>query len=697
MKRGLSPIVSMVLVIAIIIISGVALVNLSGDFTTVSPEKTPFSDLHIKYIGGNKIMITNTGLTAINVTSLRLSASSKLICNSNTLYGGDETICEIENTTKGAIVVYGNQIESALFDIDTGLVNPPKIESVNDNHTFASIGDTIRITARISDNIYVKNVTLYYKSPSDTSWKTKEMELVSGTASNGTWDVDLNFNNVGVWRYYILAYDNEGNPTQSYTYSFTIVISFIAPTPKNDTSLSTDDIIMNFSVASPNRVTVNLDGNNFTVYSSNEWHYFNFDNLSEFSGDIGSEYRRIYHLWMLGYTPSSGTPEHWYGENVELGDNDWVGSTIKFAKSTISSPIADHMYTLMYNDSNVWNLTNMTNFYVDIKTNLSSSSFNSVDVALIDTNGQTVVRHAGTYNANSRVYIWSAPNKKPVRQNWFFTQNPNFNWSAVDAYELRINASSTDPFTMQMGPARIAYWSNTTGEGVWGSKGLDVLSGKELNGTDWAWTGYAVYGEYDISTLNPKNYTLSVWIKYNNTALGSTIGILEMFGSDWWCDGISLSEKSSELKARIGHGYCSTDHYSNDTYLTADWSNFTDEKWHMITLTENGTHVELYIDGNKIDEDDMPAPVDIHIISGMIGTVGASISWENYPFWGQIDELHIVNRSLTPTEIQMLYHTEYGKYYAEVHNLSSGPHNFTGYADTLYGNGNTETRWVQAP
>ena len=80
--------------------------------------------------------------------------------------------------------------------------------------------------AKVSDNVGVKSVTLYYKGNSSESFKTKNFDLYAGNKKNGTYSVTIHPSDlpIGNVSYYIEAIDYSGNKYQTDTINATVEI-----------------------------------------------------------------------------------------------------------------------------------------------------------------------------------------------------------------------------------------------------------------------------------------------------------------------------------------------------------------------------------------------------------------------------------------------------------------------------------------
>ena len=80
--------------------------------------------------------------------------------------------------------------------------------------------------AKVSDNVGVKSVTLYYKGNSSESFKTKNFDLYAGNKKNGTYSVTIHPSDlpIGNVSYYIEAVDYSGNKYQTDTINATVEV-----------------------------------------------------------------------------------------------------------------------------------------------------------------------------------------------------------------------------------------------------------------------------------------------------------------------------------------------------------------------------------------------------------------------------------------------------------------------------------------
>lgn len=106
--------------------------------------------------------------------------------------------------------------------------------------------------------------------------------------------------------------------------------------------------------------------------------------------------------------------------------------------------------------------------------------------------------------------------------------------------------------------------------------------------------------------------------------------------------------------------------YGRNCYINSSW-NFQKDTWYMISLNwnETGTKYEFYIDGYPVPTTEVETGTQypINITSLRIGI--ASVGGINYPFNGSIDEVIIMNISLTPEEILKIYNNQLNTSYAK--------------------------------
>ena len=100
------------------------------------------------------------------------------------------------------------------------------------------------LEAKVSDNIGIKTVTLYYKNDTSESFNTKELKLYTGNKKNGTYSVTIHPADltVGNASYYIEAVDYSGNKHQTAITNATVETG-INPGYSNDFENGADGFV----------------------------------------------------------------------------------------------------------------------------------------------------------------------------------------------------------------------------------------------------------------------------------------------------------------------------------------------------------------------------------------------------------------------------------------------------------------------
>ncbi len=704
--RGISPILAVVLLIAISVIASVGVWYWVNTTITKKPTPNPVSPITVTPVGKNKILIANLGLKSLNTNEVTTAEGVNITCEDPVINPGEQTLCVIENTTSGEITIYMPGSGSSTITVNTGDIDNPKISELYDTWNHTLVGEEIMVHAKIEDNVGVENATLYFRK-SGGEWNQMSMTRISGNNSSGTWSAGFIPDSVGNWEYYVMAWDHSGNNATSKTIvRYISVVRFAGSTPQNNSNTGSSFSIDLELSGTPEKIILDFNGTNFTIYGGDELYYIKFDDTGTTVKDVwnhtwGSRDKIMYIRSLLGVVPISTTDplDGWYGENLERGDFDWCGGTggrIYYAKSTVTSPTAGSVYSLKYDGPEVWNLTNATNIYFDIKLNQSSSNFDYIGVCLIDTNGKTACHQdTGTFSAGTVRHEWLGLYTSSIKSSTFFSPEESFDWSNVTAFELLVKPNTNNPFTMQIAPVRYAFPHDSRTTGNWG-KAINTTLGKQTNiQQNWCATGSVVLLNPGRDRAN-ESFTVSVWFKSNDPDPSAhyEYGIISLWGDRYWCDGFDIIKRGSNLEYRVGYDPCTKNHYSNNTYIDTDWNNAGDGNWHMITLSASGENLMAYLDGNLINETTMPDTIYSHADMGFVGGVGASLEWCGPPSFGYLGEYHLYNYTLTPDQIKLLYHLEYGPYYAKLHSLSPGKYWFKVYAETTNGTSWTETRFV---
>jgi hypothetical protein len=145
--------------------------------------------------------------------------------------------------------------------------------------------------------------------------------------------------------------------------------------------------------------------------------------------------------------------------------------------------------------------------------------------------------------------------------------------------------------------------------------------------------------------FGPTDFTVSYWIRSTNLSnLEGVLGKREscMHGSFW----DNRLNPSGTMNVELDEDTSATDHNSRTTSATMN-----DGKFHLLTFVREGTTLRIYVDGNLSATG---TTADVTVISngaslraGISACTGADGTTR---FSGQLDEIRIFDRALTPCE-----------------------------------------------
>ena len=232
--------------------------------------------------------------------------------------------------------------------------------------------------------------------------------------------------------------------------------------------------------------------------------------------------------------------------------------------------------------------------------------------------------------------------------------NITWNWAGTP-YLMNV----VNPFNLSKGLVSYYHFDESSWNGTYGEV-KDVLGKNNAtaeNGVTVAAGRYGNSGSFngdtnyiniaDSPSLNNGNVTVSSWIKW--TGGSSTYrGIVTKYNSDssQYSYQLYLDNCDSAvfgIKTNIGSTASSQ---CSDTYISQN-------VWHHVVGSFNGTHIRIYVDGEK--KETVAASGNI-----LSSTVNVSVGQYSTPtsrkrFYGLIDEVMIYNRSLTDAEVKSLY------------------------------------------
>jgi hypothetical protein len=151
--------------------------------------------------------------------------------------------------------------------------------------------------------------------------------------------------------------------------------------------------------------------------------------------------------------------------------------------------------------------------------------------------------------------------------------------------------------------------------------------------------------------LFPTNISLSFWARARaeGVALGGHAIRARFYGYIVFCD-----PTQQTLNFQLLHSPNEAQ-WTTSSASTSEW----DTNWHHVVGTFDGSYNKLYVDGVLANEIPSDVPTIIYGSDGMV-VFGRDGNTANAPggsshFTGQLDDIIMYNRALTPTEITQLY------------------------------------------
>ncbi len=230
MEKGISPIVAVVLLIAITVIAAIGIHFWMAGLATKQPTpETPVS-IVANPIGHGKVLIANLGQKPVNTSTLKTSEPGvNITCEKKVIGPGEQVLCEINESTSnaGTIAIYGKGTGSTIVHIPKeeeqnnppGASNsPPKISNVWDN-TDGKVtkGSLVTFYANVSDPDNNLDKVILYTNITGT-WASYEMNL----QSDDTYYFQKTADVEGTIEYYVVANDTKGQNATSQTKSFLV-------------------------------------------------------------------------------------------------------------------------------------------------------------------------------------------------------------------------------------------------------------------------------------------------------------------------------------------------------------------------------------------------------------------------------------------------------------------------------------------
>jgi len=188
----------------------------------------------------------------------------------------------------------------------------------------------------------------------------------------------------------------------------------------------------------------------------------------------------------------------------------------------------------------------------------------------------------------------------------------------------------------------------------------------------WNGTTYFESGTYSCSDEPSSNYALSfdgvddfIQLGYGSLLPSNSITIMTWFNSSGvtsGADDIFVSDVSwstytvrmndaGHIGWRIQPNPGSGGNVTNVTTL-GNGVNYSDNNWHNLACTWDGSHMNMFIDGNQIPSNPIPTSFSTVGFTNDNATIGAYPTTNEEFFHGQLDEFQIWNTALTESQIQ---------------------------------------------
>ncbi len=150
-------------------------------------------------------------------------------------------------------------------------------------------------------------------------------------------------------------------------------------------------------------------------------------------------------------------------------------------------------------------------------------------------------------------------------------------------------------------------------------------------------------GYISRASILSNGITFTAWIKTNTSAIGPVVGQDTQTGCSFYClGGLYVNYVSGKASMMVYNGTAYIDASSSKTV--------NDNQWHFIVGTYNiSNYTEIYVDGVK---EKSSFSGDIYGVSPKSFIIGLQDILKNDFFNGTIDEVRILNRTLSTAEIQ---------------------------------------------
>lgn len=234
------------------------------------------------------------------------------------------------------------------------------------------------------------------------------------------------------------------------------------------------------------------------------------------------------------------------------------------------------------------------------------------------------------------------------------------NGSSIEIDWIRVHNSgstmpSTTPASEEKATGPIGYWKFNEGSGsVLKDSTANAINGSVVASSTWSTEDQCLAGKCFTTNgsgrgnvaSNTKfqetaNFSMNVWVRQ---AQVSTTGWPEIFAHSNTHIGYGFrsSKDSGNMYFEFGTGACGGATWSS---LTLNSTNTTDNKWHMLTATHDGSTLRVYFDGVFVTS---------VATAGFCSSSGLAMYFANN-LYGSVDEAKYYNFALSTAQIQANY------------------------------------------
>ncbi|HEY9169545.1 MAG TPA: LamG-like jellyroll fold domain-containing protein [Lutibacter sp.] len=256
-----------------------------------------------------------------------------------------------------------------------------------------------------------------------------------------------------------------------------------------------------------------------------------------------------------------------------------------------------------------------------------------------DVNGDVGNIYIGIPEAAFSSFLKNANEEYVLIVSDFPSDDPGFNdTNIIDVIPLKIDTDSSGAPILDKDGSRVyKTWYNFDGTKFFTfGKAPKLIEKSDVN---IGLTDFLV-GEYSLN-LNPFAFTVSAWVKRNNTASTRTI-----------------MAKGNKLQLRLNN------EHKIEVMVDSDVARFTsnmvlsENKWHHIAFVYQSGTIFLYVDGVLDQSTQGVNPPTPNFNRFSIGAVYIDAHTIESPFLGSIDEVYVWNLALTGNQVNYLMNQE---------------------------------------